>query len=146
MQLSHFMHSRPMTHAPRHLLVAASLVLAAAAPAVAQEQPTLQMPPLQQPVYKCGPHAYTHVPCAGGHQLGEKRVSRTFDRNTPPPQDRARQMARAQLPPETREQCSALESRIRDGESRLRARTEPPSEAEEGELAIQRVHYRELRC
>ena len=135
-----------MNATPRLLLIA-PVVLAALPPVFAQDTPPhIQMPALRQPVYKCGGSTYTHVPCAGGHELDERRVSRTFDRNTPPPQDRARQMARAQLPPEAREKCSALEGQIRAEESRLRAKGEPPTAAEEGDLAIHRVHYREMRC
>jgi hypothetical protein len=101
------------------------------------------------PVYKCGGGSgitYTHVPC-GGEPLGTKRVSRTFERQAPP-QDRARLMARAQLPPETQQKCSMLEGQIRQEEARLKSKAaiEPPTPAEEGDLAIQRVHYREMRC
>jgi len=80
----------------------------------------------------------------GGKPVGEGRVSRTF--HPMPPQDQARQMTRAQLPPETREKCEAMEADIRQREARLKERTEPPMLAEEGDLAIQRVHYREMRC
>ncbi|MGZ5180647.1 MAG: hypothetical protein ACXWC2_09225 [Ramlibacter sp.] len=128
------------------LLLIPATVLAAAAPARAQEG--IQYPrhaaPAEQPVYRCG-HTYTNVPC-GGREVTGRRVSKTFDSHTPPPQDRARKMARAMLPPETREKCSALEGQIRQGEARLKARAEPATPAEEGDLAIQRVHYRELHC
>ena len=78
--------------------------------------------------------------------MNGKRVTRTFDKNQLPPQDRARKMARAMLPPETREKCNTLETQIRQEERRLKTKQEAVTEAEEGDLAIQRVHYREMRC
>jgi hypothetical protein len=39
-----------------------------------------------------------------------------------------------------------LEGQIRTEERRLKAKGQPATEAEEGDLAIQRVHYREMRC
>jgi hypothetical protein len=118
-------------------LFTAGLLLSCTVPAAAQES--------LYPVYKCGDSTYSQAPCDGGQVLGTRRVSKTFE---PPPasQDRARQMARAQLAPEVRQQCVALEAAIRSEESRLRSRGQPPSEAEEGDLAIQRVRYREMRC
>lgn len=94
----------------------------------------------QAPVYKCGDHTYSQAPC--GRLLGDKRVSRTYE---PPPQDRARRMQRAQLPPETQKQCADLEQAIRSEEARLRAKSAPTQE-ELGDLAIRRVNYREMRC
>ena len=128
------------------LLPTVALAFTAALPAWAQDAPTLQLPPLKQPVYKCSGHSYSQVACTGGRELGTQRVSRTFDSRVAPPQDRARQMARAQLPPETQAQCATLETHIRQEEARQRAMATPPTEAEEGNLAIQRVHYREMRC
>ena len=119
------------------------LVLCGAA--VADDYPTTAAP-IAQPVYKCGSGAYSNVPCAGGVQLGGARVTRTFDKTTPPPQDRARQIARAVLPAETQEKCAGIESQLHAGEARLRAKGAPPTEKEEGDLAILRVQYRELRC
>lgn len=96
-------------------------------------------------VFKCGGRSYSQVQCEGGGGpiFGTNRVSQTFDT---PPQSRARQMARAQLPAETREQCEVLERAIQREESRLRGRSTPATQAELGDLAIQRVHYREMRC
>jgi len=105
--------------------------------------PEVRQPPPTHPVYKCGANTYTHVPCTGGQQIDRPRVTRTFE--PPASQDRARQMARAQLPPQTRQQCASLEQAIRAEEARLRAKP-APTEAEEGDLAIQRVRYREMRC
>jgi hypothetical protein len=136
-----------MSHMP-YLLLVASVVLVGVRPSAAEDaQPVPQQPWPQQPVYRCAEGSevtYTHVPCTGGKPVGEGRVSRTF--HPVPPQDRARQMARAQLPPETRQKCEALEADIRQREARLKERTEPPMPAEEGDLAILRVHYREMRC
>jgi hypothetical protein len=132
------MHSLP------RLLSIASIALVTASPAGAQDS----QPAPEQPVYRCGgAHGltYTHVPC-GGDPLGTKRVSRTFDRNAPPPQDRARQMARAALDADTRHQCETLQSHIRADELRMRGKGSMATEAEEGDLAILRLRYRELRC
>src|SRR5690349_19949042 len=119
-------------------------VVLVAAPAGAQGR----QPAPEQPVYRC-PGAngltYTHVPC-GCDPLGTKRGSRSFDRNAPPLQDRAHQMARAVLDADSRAQCESLQSHIRADEVRLRNKGTMPTEAEEGDLAILRVRYRELRC
>lgn len=94
----------------------------------------------QQPVYKCNERSYSQAPC--GRPLNGKRVTKTFDA---PPQDRARKMQRAQLPPEVQQKCAALESTIRNEEARLKAKP-APTEEELGDLAIRRVNYREMRC
>lgn len=118
---------------PAHLAVSFAL---AAGPLAAQDGSW------QQPVYKCNGHSYSHAPCADAPMNG-RRVSRTFD--APVPQDRARQMNRAQLPAETRQQCADLESAIRREEARLKAK--PAATQEElGDVAIQRVKYRDMRC
>lgn len=94
----------------------------------------------QAPVYKCGDSSYSQAPC--GKLLNDQRVSRTYE---PPPQDRARRMQRAQLPPETQKQCAELEQSIRSEEARLHAKPSPTQE-ELGALSIRRVNYREMRC
>ncbi len=126
------------------LFAAALLCTAGAAPANESIYPESYQPPPQQPVYKCGGNMYTHVPCDGAVPFGTRRVSRTFD--APATQDRARQMNRAQLTAEERQKCDALEASIQRAEARQRARGAAVTEAEQGDLAIQRVHYREMRC
>lgn len=130
----------------RSLLLIPATLLAVVTSAGAQEpvQYPTQAAPVDPPIYKCG-ETYTQVNC-GGRQVNGHRVTRTFDKNKPPPQDRARKMQRALLPAETRQQCSTLESSIRSQEARLKTRHEPATDAEQGDLAIQRVHYRELHC
>lgn len=129
----------------RPLLLIPAMLLAAGMPARAQDNPyPTRVTPVDPPVYKCGT-TYTQVNC-GGRQVNGHRVTRTFDKNSLPPQDRAHRMARAMLPPETREKCGALESSIRKEEARLKTKQEPVTEAEEGDLAIQRVHYHEMHC
>ena len=129
----------------RPLLLIPTTLLAVATSAGAQDiQYPTQAAPVDPPVYKCG-DTYSDVNC-GGRQVNGKRVTRTFDKNQLPPQDRARKMARAMLPPETREKCNTLETQIRQEERRLKTKQEAVTEAEEGDLAIQRVHYREMRC
>ena len=119
----------------RPTFFAASLVLAAG-PLAAQDDTW------QRQVYKCNGHTYSHAPCADA-PMGTRRVSKTFD--SPVPQDRAKQMNRAQLPREAREQCAELESSIRREEARLKGKPSP-TEEELGNVAIQRVKYREMRC
>lgn len=129
----------------RFSLLLPTTLFAAVTSAGAQEvQYPTQAAPVDPPIYKCG-QTYTNVNC-GGRQVNARRVTRTFDKNQLPPQDRARKMARATLPTETRERCDALETRIRQEEHRLKTKQEPVTEAEEGDLAIERVHYRELHC
>lgn len=101
------------------------------------------------PAYKCGDGQYSQSPCAGGQVVTPKRVFRSYDTGTPTAAaetDRSRQVARARRAAEVREQCTSLETVIRTEEARQRMRLEPPSEAEEGELAMQRVRFREMRC
>jgi hypothetical protein len=129
----------------RPLLLIPTTLLAVATSAGAQDvQYPTHAAPVDPPVYRCG-ETYSDVNC-GGSQVNGKRVTRTFDKNKLPPQDRARKMARAMLPPETREKCNVLETDIRKEERRLQTKGAPATEAEEGDLAIQRVHYREMRC
>lgn len=110
---------------------------------------TLPASAQQQPIYKCGSRnapVYTQVPCNGGKQLGAKRAKAAKDPAATPPQDRARLMARAKLPPETREQCNALEGDIKSAEGRIKAEPGSVTEKDEGDLAIRRIRFRELRC
>jgi hypothetical protein len=110
----------------------AASILLAAGPSAAQERP----------VYKCNSHSYSQAPCSDA-PMGTKRVNKTY--KAPPPQDRAKAMNRAQLPPEVRQQCASLETTIRAEEARLKAKR-TPSDEELGDLAIKRVNYREMRC
>lgn len=109
------------------------------------QEPASQQPPPPSAVYRCGNGQYGQAPCTGGQLMNGPRVSRSFDPG-PPPQDRARKMARAQLPPETQKQCATLEAAIRREEARQKSGARAPTEAEEGDLAIQRVTFREMRC
>ena len=131
--------------AVRPLLLITATLFAAVTSANAQDtQYPNRATPVDPPVYKCG-GTYTEVNC-GGRQVNGHRVTKTFDKNQLPPQDRARKMQRALLPAETREKCNALEGHIRKEEARLKTKQEPVTEAEQGDLSIQRVHYRELHC
>lgn len=133
-----------MTPLRSSLLISATLLAAVTSAAAQDVQYPTQAAPVDPPIYKCG-ETYTSVNC-GGRQVNARRVSRTFDKNQLPPQDRARKMARAMLPTETREKCNLLEAQIRQEERRLKTKQEPVTETEEGNLAIQRVHYHEMHC
>ena len=133
-----------MTSFRSSLLLPATLLAAVTSAGAQDVQYPTQVAPADRPIYKCG-ETYTNVNC-GGRQVNARRVTRTFDKNQLPPQDRARKMARAMLPPEAREKCNSLETHIRQEERRLKTKQDAVTEAEEGDLAIQRVHYREMRC
>jgi hypothetical protein len=119
-------------------LAAAAIAFAAAFPATAQQQP---------PVFKCvskGAVIYSHVPCPGGTELGEKKA-KADEKLVTPPQDRAKAARRAALKPEVREQCETMEARINEEEARLKTlSTVTPTD--EKEVLNLKIKSRELRC
>ena len=102
-----------------------------------------------QPAYKCSTRngvIYSEVPCAAGaRDVSKPRVTRTFDRNAVPPQDRARRVQRASLPPEKQEECRALDTKLADEQAALAALPEPTAADEKG-LLNAKMRYRKLRC
>lgn len=117
---------------------ATAALLLAAAPAQAQVQPT----------YKCffgGGITYTHVPCAGGHQVGAGAPRRT-DRSRPVPQDRATIAKRAVLTEEEREECRMLDARMLEQQDALKAKGDAASLDDEMPLVHSKKRFRELRC
>ena len=85
-------------------------------------------PAQDTPTYKCysrGQVVYSQLPCNGGKEVGSATARKT-DKYTPPPQDRAKVARRAQLTPEAREECSALEVRIKEQAPSSRPRAPPP--------------------
>ncbi len=124
------------------VLAAAAGLLLAAAPAGAQEAPALT------PTYKCqanGKVVYTQIPCPGGRQLGASGA-KVPERYKTPPQDRAKAARRAQLTPEARQECTALEGRMKEQESALKAKGTEPTIEEETPLVKTRLRFRELKC
>ena len=101
-----------------------------------------------QAAYKCTTRdgvIYSQVPCAGAHEVGAPR-KHVSDRNTPPPQDRAKRVQRASLTPEKREECNALDTTLADEEAALAKLPQPPTPAEEKNLLNARMRYRKLHC
>lgn len=124
------------------VLAAAAWLLLAAAPAGAQEAPALT------PTYKChanGRVIYTQIPCAGGRELGPGGA-KTPERYKTPPQDRAKAARRAQLTPEARQECTALEGRMKEQEAELKAKGTEPTIQEETPLVKTKLRFRELKC
>ena len=124
------------------VLAAAAWLLLAGAPAGAQEAPALT------PTYKCqsnGRVVYTQIPCSGGRQLGSAGV-KSAEKYKTPPQDRAKAARRAQLTPEARQECTALEGRMKEQEAELKAKGTEPTLQEETPLVKTKLRFRELKC
>jgi hypothetical protein len=120
------------------ITMAAAWLLLAALPAQAQNTPT----------YKCvskGRVVYTQVPCAGGRELGAAGPKRT-DKHKPPPQDRATIARRARLSPEEKQECRALDARLKQQEGELKAMGASATLQDEMPLVRSKQRYRELHC
>jgi hypothetical protein len=100
------------------------------------------------PAYKCWSRSgvtYTQVPCPGGRQVGSTLRAGT-DKSRPVPQDRARIAKRAVLTEEERHECRALDVRLVEQESELRAKGDTATLEDEMPLVHSKKRYRELRC
>lgn len=127
------------------LVLAAAAWLLLAGPASGQ-QPQEALP--SQPAYKCvskGRVVYTQVPCAGGRLVGPAGARRA-DKYQAPPQDRAKLARRARLAPEARQECTALEGRMREQEAELKAKGPAVTIQDETPLVKARLRFRELKC
>ena len=101
-----------------------------------------------QPAYKCSTRngvTYSQVPCGSTRDVTAPRVTRTFDRNAVPPQDRAKRVQRASLPPEKQAECKALDTKLVEEQAALAALTQPTAADEKG-LLNAKMRYRKLRC
>jgi hypothetical protein len=101
-----------------------------------------------QAAYKCSTRngvTYSQVPCAGGREVGAPR-SHASDRNAVPPQDRAHRVQRASLPPEKREECKALDTKLAAEKAALAKLPQPATPAEEKGLLNAKMRYRKLHC
>ena len=117
-------------------ILAAGWLLAAAVPAAAQV------------AYRCGAPGrvtYSDRPCTGARQVGPAAPHHT-DKFKPPPQDRATLARRALLPAEVKQECRALDARLRQQESMLKARGESATLQDEMPLVLSKKRYRELKC
>jgi hypothetical protein len=102
----------------------------------------------QEPIYRCAGRngvTYSQLPCTGGRQLGVAAPRHT-DKSRPPPQDRAKLARRAQLSPEGRKECSALDVTLREQAAALKAKGEAATIQDETPLVKSKLRFRELRC
>jgi hypothetical protein len=99
----------------------------------------------QMQVYRCGARTYSQAPCPGGRLVGVTPHHVT-DKSKPPPQDRAVAAKRAVLAPEERQECRALDVRLRDEQRSLRAKGEAVTIDDEMPLVRAQKRFRELRC
>lgn len=100
------------------------------------------------PAYKCWSRtgvAYTQVPCPGGRQVGST-VRASTDKGRPVPQDRARIAKRAVLTGEERQECRALDARLREQEAELNALGDTATLEDEMPLVHSKKRFRELGC
>jgi hypothetical protein len=100
------------------------------------------------PTYKCaskGRVVYTQIPCPGGRTLGAAGPRRT-DKHQAPPQDRATIARRARLSPEEKQECKALDARLKQQEGELKAIGASATLQDEMPLVKSKQRYRELRC
>ena len=105
-------------------------------------------PAQDTPTYKCysrGQVVYSQLPCKGGKEVGSATARKT-DKYTPPPQDRAKVARRAQLTPEAREECSALEVRIKEQDAEFKAKGPAATVQDETPLVKSKLRFNELKC
>lgn len=114
---------------------AAALLALAATQAQAQEPPA----------YRCGARKYSDIPCSGAREVGTPQARKT-DRYAVPPQDRAKLARRAQMTPELRQQCEAMEVDIRELDDIFKAKGPAATADDERPLVQTRLKYRELKC
>ncbi len=102
-----------------------------------------------QTVYRC-PHkggvTYSQTLCPGGQPMADKPSKKAAARYAVPPQDRAKAARRAELTPEARQECSALDKSIPEQEAFVRTRGAALTPDEERPLVKGRLRFRELRC
>ena len=99
----------------------------------------------QAQAWRCGARTYSQVPCPGGRAVGVK-PPRVTDKSRPPPQDRAVAARRASLTGEERQECRALDVKLREEERALRARGDAATLDDEMPLVRSKKRFRELRC
>ncbi|GAB3763856.1 hypothetical protein GCM10028796_17840 [Ramlibacter monticola] len=119
----------------------ALLVLAALGAVYAGAQPT---------AYRCkvgGTVTYSQLPCpgGGGREVGAK-PHRVTDKAKEPPQDRAVLAKRASLTPEDRQECRALDQRLREEERALQKLGPAATIQDEMPLVYSKKKFRELKC
>ena len=106
------------------------------------------MPAGAAAAYKCSTRngvIYSDLPCPGGREVGVPRKPAS-DRHAVPPQDRARRVQRASLPPEKREECAALDVKLAEEQATLDKLPQPATAADEKALLNAKMRYRKLHC
>lgn len=102
----------------------------------------------ESPAYRCDSKrgvTYTDIPCLGAREVGATK-SRTTNRHAVPPQDRAKLARRAQLTPESRQECETLDVQIRELDSIVKAKGNTVTADDERPLVQSRLKAREMRC
>lgn len=115
----------------------AAALCACVAPAAAQDT-----------AWRCtsrGGITYSQVPCPGARPVGPS-ARHSSEKWRTPPQDRALVAWRARLAPEQRQECGALDERLREQRQALRARGEGATLQDEMPLVETTKRFRELRC
>lgn len=121
-------------------VLCAALLLAAA--------PLTQAQTAERATYKCkiaGKTVYQHAPCEG--EVLETKPKRTpTSRQAAPPQDRAFAARRAELSPEQRKECEALDVTIPQLEDGVKAQGKDVKPEDERMLTEAKKKFREGRC
>ena len=97
-------------------------------------------------MYKCyskGGVVYSQLPC--GKPLNQPRP-RVNVRYETPSQDRAKAARRAPLTAEARQECSALDTRLREQEAEFKAKGDAAAIQDEMPLVRSKKRFRELKC
>jgi hypothetical protein len=121
----------------RHIVapaLLAVLLLAAAGPVCAQDE-----------AYRCGAHSYSDYACPQGREVGVHRRHET-DRWQVPSQTRAVIAKRARLSPADRQECYALDARMREQKKALKAKGSTATLQDEMPLVRSEKRFRELHC
>jgi hypothetical protein len=102
----------------------------------------------QTPTYKCvskGRVVYSQFQCGDAKPMNSARP-RVNVRYETPSQDRAKIARRATLTAQAREECGALDRRLRDQEAEVKAKGDALTLEDEMPLVRSKKRYRELKC
>ena len=102
----------------------------------------------ESPTYKCvskGRVVYTQIQCGDAQPMNAPKP-RVNVRYETPSQDRAKTARRATLSAEAREECGALDQRMKQQESEFKAMGEGATLQDEMPLVRSKKRYRELKC
>ena len=97
-------------------------------------------------MYKCyakGGVVYSQVPCGRPLDQPKPRVNVRYEN---PSQDRARAARRAPLTADARQECSVLDTRMREQEAGVKAKGAAATIQDEMPLVRSKKRYRELKC